>query len=454
VAGAGVRSLRNGITLIGAAIVTLTAVLFLVVFFADLFGLHTNPYIGIVFFLIVPALFIAGLLLIPLGIWRERRRVSAGGIPRPGWPRIDLNDAHKRHVVFGVLVLTLVNLVIVSLAAYRGLEFMDDPRFCGQVCHTSMEPQFVAHEEGPHSRVACVRCHIGPGATSFIRAKLDGTRRVVAIARSNYARPIASPRDLSPARDICEQCHWSEKFHGDKIVTVHEYASDEASTPNLSVMKVHVGGGSQRLGTASGIHWHMNVANEVDYIATDDARQVIPYVRVKDRSGTVREYYAEGVTEEQLRNGTRRRMDCMDCHNRPTHRFAPTPERAVDEAIGGNALSRDLPFVRREAVAALSADYPDRVSAEREIAARLTAFYRPQQGGKVTADAIDRAVRSTQRLYARNIFPAMKVKWGTYPNNIGHNDSPGCFRCHDDEHKAKDGAIIKQDCEQCHEDIP
>jgi hypothetical protein len=453
VTGAGPRLIRNGISLVGAVIVTLTAVLFLVVFLADLFGLHTNPYIGIFFFLIVPALFVFGLLLIPIGIWQERRRVEAGGVPRPDWPRIDLNDPHRRHVVFGVLVLTLVNTVIVSLAAYRGIEFMDEPRFCGQVCHTAMEPQYVAHEEGPHSRVACVRCHIGPGAGSFIRSKVDGSRRVLAILRNNYARPIASPHDLSPARQICEQCHWSEKFHGDKIVTVHEYASDEASTPNLSTMKVHVGGGSERLGTATGIHWHMNMANEVDYIATDDRRQVIPYVRVKDRHGVVREYFAEGVTEEQVKNGERRRMDCLDCHNRPTHRFAPTPERAVDEAIGRGEMPRILPFVRREAVAALAPEYQDRATAEREIAARLTNFYRSQQGPAITPEAVDRVIAATRGLYARNVFPQMKVKWGTYPNNIGHNDSPGCFRCHDDEHKSKDGQVIKQDCEQCHEDV-
>jgi hypothetical protein len=452
VAGAGLRLIRNGISLVGAAVVTLSAVLFLIVYLADLFGLHTNPYIGIVFFLIVPALFVIGLLLIPFGVWREHRRVLAGAPPRTDWPRIDLNNRHARHVVFGVLVLTLANLVIVSLAAMRGIEFMDEPRFCGQVCHTSMQPQFVAHEEGPHSRVACVRCHIGPGASSFVRAKLDGTRRVAAVLRNNYARPIPSPRDLSPAREICEQCHWSEKFHGDKILMSREYANDEQSTENLTTLRLHVGGGSDKLGTASGIHWHMNLANEVDYIATDDARQTIPYVRVKDRQGVVTEYFAEGVTDAGSLKGDRRRMDCLDCHNRPTHQFAPSPERAVDDAIARGELARTLPFVRREVVAALTPVYDDSVSASREIATRLTTFYRSQPKA-VPQEAIDRAVAVAQRLYARNVFPAMNVKWGTYPNNIGHNDTPGCFRCHDDTHKSRDGKVIKQDCEQCHEDI-
>ncbi len=448
----GTRLVRNGVSLAGILIVTLSAVLFLTFFLADLFGLHTNPYIGIVFLLLVPGLFVFGLLIVPIGMWRERRRRASGHPAKIGWPRLDLNDPVQRRTVFIVVVLTITNVIIVSLAAYKGIEFMDSPTFCGQVCHEVMEPEFAAFQEGPHSRVACVGCHIGPGAPWFVKAKIDGTRQVVAVLLNTHARPISSPvQNLRPAREVCEQCHWPEKFHGDKILTVREYASDEASTESLTSLTVHVGGGSERLGTATGIHWHMNIANEVDYIATDDSRQVIPYVRVKDRSGEVREYFAEGVTEEQLLKGERRRMDCMDCHNRPTHRFAPTPERAVDEAIAGGELSRTLPFVRREAVAALTPVYPDRASADREIASRLTSFYRSQQGSAVTPDAIDRAVGATRRIYARNVFPKMNVKWGTYPNNIGHNDSPGCFRCHDDEHKTRDGRVIGQDCEPCHD---
>jgi hypothetical protein len=453
-AWSGSTLVRNGISFVGMAIVTLSAVLFLTFFLADLFGLHSNPYMGILFFLIIPSLFLLGLLMIPLGMWRERRWRAAGHPAKIGWPRLDLNDPIQRRTVFIVLVLTLVNVIIVSLAAYRGIEFMDSPAFCGQVCHQVMRPEFTAFQDGPHSRVTCVSCHIGPGAPWFVKSKIDGTRQVVAVLSNTYSRPIASPvQTLRPAREVCEQCHWPEKFHGDMVLTVRAYKDDEASTEDLTVLKVHVGGGSQRLGTATGIHWHMNIANEVEYISTDESRQVIPYVRVKDRSGAVREYFAEGVTEDQLRKGERRRMDCMDCHNRPSHRFAPTPERAVDEAIAAGELSRALPFMRREAVAAVTPIYPDRPTAEREIASRLTNFYRSQRSAALTPDAIDRAVAAAQRLYTRNVFPEMNVKWGTYPNNIGHNDSPGCFRCHDDEHKSRDGQLIKQDCEQCHDDI-
>ena len=236
--------------------------------------------------------------------------------------------------------------------------------------------------------MTCVQCHIGPGASWFARSKVSGMRQVLAVARGSYSRPIASPvQNLRPAREVCEQCHWPEKFHGDKIRRVYEYGDDEKNTESLTTLKVHVGGGSQKMGIATGIHWHMNVANEIEYITTDDKRQVIPYVRVKDQQGNVREYFAEGVTPEQLTNGERRRMDCMDCHNRPSHPMAATAERAVDEALARGEIPRTLPFVRREAVKLLKADYPSQEVAAETIASTLREFYRTQQNAVVHVEA-------------------------------------------------------------------
>jgi NapC/NirT cytochrome c family protein len=444
---------RHPLSIAGVALVTLSAVLFLFVFLLDLFGLHTNPYLGIVFFLILPAFFVLGLLMIPAGLYLERRR-RARGLEPLRLPRIDLNDPVHRRGVLAVAALTLVNVLIVSLAAYRGIEFMDSPQFCGQVCHTVMEPEFTAYQDGPHSRVRCVDCHIGPGAPWFVKSKLDGSRQVLAVVRGTYSRPIASPvHNLRPARDTCEQCHWPEKFHGDKVEVIREYANDEKSTESVTRLMVHVGGGSERLGVATGIHWHMNVANVIEYVATDAKRQVIPFVRLQDRQGNVREYRAGGVTDAQLATGERRRMDCMDCHNRPSHPFSASPERAVDTAIARGELPRGLPFARREAVETLKAGYPDRATAERAIAERLRGFYGQNYASLVPAQGaeIDQLVRAAQRVYGRNVFPGMKVTWGAHENNLGHTDAPGCFRCHDDQHKTADGRVIKQDCDLCHD---
>ena len=215
---------------------------------------------------------------------------------------------------------------------------------------------------------------------------------------------------------------------------------------------MHVGGGSERLGIATGIHWHMNIANEIEYIATDDQRQLIPYVRLKDRSGTVREYIADGVTPEQLAKGERRRMDCMDCHNRPAHTMAATAERAVNAAMARAEIPATLPFVHREAVRVLKATYPTQDAAADAVGKSMREFYRgtyPELYASGSQD-VEKAVAATERIYRGNVFPEMNVRFGTYPNNIGHIDSPGCFRCHDDNHKAKDGKKISQDCDTCH----
>ena len=331
---------------------------------------------------------------------------------------------------------------------------MDSVGFCGQVCHTPMKPEFVAHDDQPHAQVACVACHVGPGATSFAKAKLAGTRRVLAVTFGNYPRPIvAAPDKLLPAGDTCERCHWPEQFHGDTVRRIVEYANDEKNTESVTTLRLHVGGGDGRLGTASGIHWHMNVANEIEYIATDVERQVIPYVRMKDRDGTVREYVADGVTPEQIATGERRRMDCTDCHNRPSHAIAATPERAVNQAMARGQIPTTLPFIHREAVKALKRAYPSHEAGTGEIARVLREFYRTRAAAGVRRRARRRLSGrwpGSRICCAATCFPDMKVGFGTYPNNIGHIDSPGCFRCHDDTHTAKDGKKIGQDCETCH----
>ena len=285
---------------------TISAVVFIVVLLADLFGLHTNPYLGIVFFLLLPALFVLGLLLIPLGAWVERRRRAAGKPPASvDWPRIDLNDPAQRTAAVIVFCLTMANIVIVSLGAYKGVEYMDSVGFCGQVCHTPMKPEFVAAPEGPHARH-----HMRQSATSapararFVKAKLAGTRRLLAVSRGSYSRPIvAAPEDLVASRDTCEQCHSPGQFRGDLTRRISEYADDETNTESVTTLRLHVGGTDRRAGR-TGIHWHADPATVVEYIATDDQRQTIPWVRVTDAKNGVREY-AVGNACHRSRAGAR-----------------------------------------------------------------------------------------------------------------------------------------------------
>jgi hypothetical protein len=282
---------------------------------------------------------------------------------------------------------------------------------------------------------------------------LNGLRQLAHLVQGSYPKPVPSPVfNLRPARGTCEMCHWPEKFHGDKVEIIPSYGDDAENTSAPTRLVLHIGGGLPQFGLGAGIHWHTNPQNEIDFVATDKQRLEIPYVRLKDASGKVFEFRTEEVTDDQIAAGERRQMDCVDCHNRPTHDFFASPERAVDEAIATGAIPTTIPFARREAVAALKETYPDRAAADNGIAERVRAFYRTSEGGASVQPAdVDRLVRAAQFLHARNVFPAMNVTWGTHPNHLGHTDAPGCFRCHDDLHKTAEGRVIRQDCDLCHE---
>jgi hypothetical protein len=447
-----VAAFRHPVSLLGVTITTAMAVVFAVVLLLDSLGYIQNPYLGLLLFVAIPAAFALGLLLIPLGrrLERRRQRASPGGAA-PEWPVFDLRIARQRHIIVAVVALTCVNLLLLSMASFGAVHYMETTEFCGQVCHATMEPQFVAHQSGPHARVNCVACHVGPGAGALVRSKIAGTRQLWRIATGNVPKPVASPvHTMRHARFTCENCHSSAKTYGVDVRLFREFAEDAVNTETASKLTLLVGGGGAMLGAGAGIHWHANPANHIEYISTDAQREVIPYVRLQTRDGTVREYVAPGVTPEQLKGGERRDMDCMDCHNRPGHPFAATPERAVDEAIARAHIPKELPFVRHEAVAAVTPRYANKEAALHAIAARLRGHYATERS--TDAKVLERAIAGTQEVWARNVFPAMNVQWGTYRNQIGHMDSPGCFRCHDDEHKTKDGRLIPQDCVLCHEE--
>src|SRR5688572_7800640 len=319
-----------------------------------------------------------------------------------------------RAVVLGVALLTIVNVFIVSLAALGSVHHMETTEFCGQTCHTTMEPEWKAHQASPHSKVACVSCHVGPGAAGFVEAKAAGTRQLWHVIINSVPTPVEAPvRSMPPARETCLGCHSSEGHQGDRLRVIRDYSDDETGSETVTTLQIRVGG----MKPVSGIHWH--VAQQIEYIATDRQRQSIPYVKFTDRNGTVKEYAVDGVTPEQLAQGERRSMDCMDCHNRPAHTFDPSPERAVDLAIANGQLPRSLPFARREAVAALKDEYASGEAAQSGIDARLRKAF----ASHASDPAVARTVSAVQEIYGRNVFPAMKVTWGTYPNNIGDRKS-------------------------------
>src|SRR5262249_35125439 len=282
----------------------------------------------------------------------------------------------------------------------------------------------------------CVECHVGSGATWFVRSKLAGVRQLIGVTTGHYSRPIPAPvRPIRSPTETCEHCHNPQAFAGTKLEVIDKFAADETNSHTNTVLMLKVGG--LHAGKASGIHGHHLNAGRIEYIATDDKRQVIPRVTVTDTSGHVTVFNSTEtkVTDADLQRGEHRRMDCLDCHNRSGHAFAP-PERALDRAMAAGQISPALPFVKREALRLVKADYADHDRANQAIDADLTAFYRDKypEVFKSKSDDVRRAADAVRLVYASNVFPAMKVAWGTYPNNVGHEDFPGCFRCHDGNH--------------------
>jgi len=450
---------NNPISLAGGAITTASGVTMIGYWLVELFGrFNDNPYLGIIFFLLLPAVFIAGLALIPVGLFLRRRKLrKAGQIPAE-FPKIDLNDRVFRHGLDIVLVTTIVNLLVVAMASYRGSAYMESPQFCGQSCHV-MHPEYTAYKISAHSHVACVECHIGSGAQAYFSAKVNGTKQLIEVSLHpmaslapkwipDYPTPIASPvGSLRPARYICEGCHTPARFIGEKLLVKSSFADDEANTETQSVVVLHLGG-RDSLSRLSGIHGvHLG---HIEYVATDPTRTAIPWVQKRNDDGS-ETVFATSAAGNGVPRGERRVMDCIDCHNRAAHTFV-TAEDALNRAMAEGAVSPDLPWVHKKGLELLKANYSSEAEARAKIPAGLQAFYRSEHPEVLAAKAalVKSAGDALVALYSQNVFPYMKVTWGTHPNHIGHMSYPGCFRCHDGEHAAKTGASITQDCSACH----
>jgi nitrate/TMAO reductase-like tetraheme cytochrome c subunit len=445
---------QNTLSLIGVVLTTSSAITLIGFWMYDfMLPSPPHPYVGILLFLILPGLFVLGLFLIPIGIGLRRRQLQQIGELPTVYPAIDLKTPMVRNSVLFFGIATILNVMIFGLASYKGVSYMDSKEFCGLSCHTVMAPEYNAYENSPHSHVECVQCHIGPGAGWFVRSKLSGLRQVFAVTFHTYSRPIPSPvKYLRPARDTCEQCHWPQRFSGDKFILKTNYKDDEKNTPMTTAVVMKIGG---RAPSGSvGIHGrHLDDGSRIHYISIDERRQVIPVVYYTNDKGKIVEYVSTDIkaSKQELEKGEKRAMDCIDCHNRPTHAFE-LPANAVDLRMSRGLISPELPYIHKKAVELLKADYPDRDTAQKQIVEGIENFYRTSYPDIYATKRalIEQSAENVAKIYLRNIFPDMKMSWGVHPNNLGHNDFPGCFRCHDGSHTSADGQTISNDCGTCH----
>ena len=435
--------LRNWMSLTGLVVAIGALFSFLLLFMLDALAGFSNPYIGILTYCVVPAFLISGIFLTALGMWRERRKRQRENLSVPRM-QIDLSRPGDRRILAAFVAGSLLFIMLSAVGSYNAFHVTESVQFCGETCHTVMKPELTTHDHGPHARVACVECHVGAGASWFVRSKITGSYQLYSVAFNKYPRPIPTPiKNLRPARETCEQCHWPQSFNGNLDRTFTYFQNDVSNSPYAIRLLIKIGGVDPTTGPLGGIHWHILAGNKVEYIATDAARQKIPWVRMTDAQGVVTVFKTRNFTND-ISKMEIRTMDCMDCHNRPSHRYM-SPDAAVNQALAQRKIDSTIPWIKTNAVYVLTRKYKTGDEARDGIATLLAARY-PDDS------RVRNAIPVVQEIYKNNFSPEMKADWSSYPDNVGHTIWPGCFRCHDGNHKAEDGkrTIKANDCNACH----
>jgi hypothetical protein len=446
------RSAYNWLSIIGFIIAVNSTILILALFIQSLFTAHPNPYNGIFAYIVLPVILVVGLLLIPFGMILRRRKTAA---TEGKWPVLDLNNAHSRQSLIVISIFTFLFLIVSAMGSYEAFNYTESVDFCGKLCHQVMEPEHTTYLHSPHARVACVECHVGEGAGWYVKSKLSGLYQVYSVIFHKYHRPIGTPlENLRPARETCERCHWPQKFYSRKLVTQKGYLTDSINTEWNISMLMRIGPSLSAFGLKEGIHWHINPNVKIEYIAGTKDRESIPWVKYTDLvTGKVRIFNdtANMLDKKGMDTLEHRVMDCMDCHNRPSHSYKSAPVY-IDDAIVRGTIPRDLPLIKRVAMNVLKGPFTDKDSSLVFIRDSVTNFYRIGYPVifKTRPNAIKKAIEGIQEAFSLNVFPFMRANSSAYLNHIGHLESDGCFRCHSDRHRAQDGKVISKDCNLCH----
>ncbi len=452
---------RSRISLWGGMIVTVTTPFLFGYMLADTIWHIKNPYFGAAIYLALGPVFLGGLAMIFAGafFFRGKRDVHLFTLEylRRYFTEPALFGRLRRNV-FLIVLLTSVNFAVFSMFLYRAYHYMESTQFCGQFCHTVMNPEHTAYQNSPHSRVTCVECHIGSGADWFVKSKISGARQLLAVAAGTYPTPIMTPvHGLRPARETCEQCHRPELFHGDKLTVNKRFLEDQQNSAVQDVLLMKIGSAGDRVQSSHGIHWHIAPENQISYTSTDHSRTIIPEVTLIQADGTktvFRTPDADKLLQESAQQSETRTMDCIDCHNRPSHIYLLADE-ALNLKLAEGQIPKALPFIKRQALELVSVDYESSEDARQQITSELKDWYQKNYP-QLVADQpklMEQAIQGVIAAYAENVFPEMKIKWGTYVNHITHGPDfdIGCFRCHDDMHETTDGRTISADCNTCHD---
>ncbi len=450
------QSSYNWTTVIGAVIALIS--LFMIVFLLaiSIFVNVGSSYLGLVIYIILPGFLVLGLILIPIGMIRRVRKLRRKTVvDKLRWPEVNLNIRQHRNAFFIFIISTTIFLFLSAIGTYEAFHYTESVEFCGTLCHKVMDPEYVTYQNSSHARVACVDCHVGSGADWYVRSKLSGLYQVYSVIFKKYPQPIETPiTDLRPARETCEECHWPEKFYPALLRTEKHYLADEKNTEWDIALKMKIGSEYSALGLQEGIHWHINPDVKIEYAPETVNREVIPWVRYSNsKTGesyvyTDQEYPPDSAT---LSNENIRHMDCMDCHNRPSHEFY-SPPFFTDNSLTAGDIPKELPDVKLVAMDMLYQVYDHTDSALQAIKSGVDEYYEMMHPEVFQSDyqLIEKAIKGIQDDFKENMFPEMKARWDVYPNHLGHINSNGCHRCHDNRHISPEGRVISRDCNLCH----
>jgi hypothetical protein len=449
------RPLRDNLVSYAGMIIMIFGGLLLVTsFIFSITVAQGSPYLGLLTYVFFPAIVLIGLVVFLLGARREsRRRRREPAAREHAYPDIDLNVPRTRKRFTRAVVGVLLMLAVFAYIGYNAFVFTESVTFCSSLCHTVMQPESVSHETSPHARVTCVACHVGTGASWYVRSKLSGVRQLFAVVFHTYPTPIPTPvSNLRPARNTCEECHWPEAFLGNVARDDSDYLLDRQNTHQVVSYILDIGGGLDPA-LAGGIHWHVAPEIQVFYYPADERYQDIPLVRVRRADGSTAEFRSldTTATAQDLAQQSPRLMDCIDCHNRPTHAYG-NPDDKVDQAIARGHIPAELPWIKKVGVEAVTRSYPSRQEAATALPKAVVDAYRIGYPAVYQASSaqVEKAAAALLAVWEDSIFPSMNVTWGAYYNNVGHRDWPGCFRCHDGRHVSASGQVLSKDCTLCH----
>jgi hypothetical protein len=447
---------RNWITIIGSLIAVLNLILIIFLFIISTIFNKSDTNLGLFIYIILPGFLLLGLIMIPVGMLIARKRIrKTAESEKYRLPVVDLNDPRHRNAF---IIFTIVTIIILFLSTYGSFEayhLTESVQFCGTLCHKVMEPEYTAYQNSPHANVTCVECHVGSGASWYVKSKLSGLHQVYAVLTKTYPTPIETPlHDLRPARETCEKCHWPQKFYSRTLQANRYFLTDSLNSEWDIMLQMKIGPEYKGQGFSEGIHWHINPDVNIEYISENDKREVITYVKyINKKTGQVEVFRNPDtpVSDSLISASNIRTMDCIDCHNRPTHNYNSPPVYFDKAMLSGN-ISKNIPFLKKTAMDILRDTFSNKDTALITIRENILNYYKTEQSSFYAAnsESIDKSITAIQHAFSQNTFPAMKVTYDVYPEHIGHLETEGCFRCHNGSFTSENGSKITKDCNLCH----